>query len=188
MSKDSPEQRRATPGLGRAWQYWRAIEERNAPAAEKFQSVLTVLDNIDGETKTLIAEALEDLRAEEAKRTSPLRKSSEIRESSTEKQLQALNSILDSLKKRNIEEALASFKTLPSQLDRSKILCSLLSSRVSRGRATYKGKAYHVLEPDVASRKGIPSLRLPEAQKVDIIVRLVKIYFELLSRNRSPEI
>lgn len=183
--------RKNSPGLGTAWQFWRAVESGDATVAHQHAELASKIKDLDSETKKIIAEALVTIEAHDVHRNAntPISHSStmpdkergkegvnvSIQELPLEEQVRVLNEILSLLRESKLETALQVFTTIPNVIDRSKVLCSLISHKGGK-TITYSETAQEMLQ-----RESIRST-VPKGQRSRIVAAFLKVYFDTLSK------
>jgi uncharacterized protein (DUF2249 family) len=181
-----------TPGLGESWNFWRAIEERNLPKAERHWSVISRISALDQGTQKEVKYALESLRREVHDshpllgnapahlKTSVSEK--EQKESTPEVQLKAVSVILSALGKNNIDSALSVLSQLPHALDRAKVLCTLLGGdHVPSDPPQLKG-THHLLNAE-GRHATIGSVVGRRTVRDSVVSALIRRHYELLGRS-----
>jgi hypothetical protein len=183
-----------TPGLSKAWRFWRNIEQQNLTAAESNASVLGESNQFDAATKNMIEAALEDLRKKKSVEAPPpaatvglpvtasipvstKHRINRYAESGTEGQVHMLDSILQALRNDDVNAALDTFKRIPFPGDRAKILCSLLPMKIAFSITDWI--AAHGME--AGRRDSISSLYRGDVEKRNLVTKqFLKAYFALL--------
>ncbi len=186
-----------SPGLSTAWKFWRAIENGDISAAQSHFEVVNALRSIDEGTKQEISAALRTLEedtsarqkyvslqvtSDSEDRATPV-PAKEQHESPVRDQERALETILDLLRESKLTEALHTFTSLPYQVDKARVLCSLISHKTGRRQSVKSSKDTHGHElqrPD--ERDSIASV-VPAPQRPAVIAAFFEAYYTTAVSN-----